>query len=111
MAEAAGYLIEAIAKAVEDARKSAAAPQTVARPAPAGGGLVPARVVASRGATARQGDVAARDATGASTPAEPPRPFGLLAAFRAGEGLLSGFILAEALSPPVALRGESPRPR
>jgi hypothetical protein len=109
VAEAAGYLIEALAKAVDDARKRSPSPsQAPSLPARA---PMPAKPVASRGDTARRGDTAARDAREVSAPAEPPRPFGLLSAFRVGENLLSGFILAEALSPPIALRTETTKPR
>jgi hypothetical protein len=109
VAEATGYLIDALAKAVEEARKRSA-PPPVAPSLPART-PVPAKPVASRGDVARQSDAAARDSREVSAPAEPPRPFGLLGAFRVGQSLLSGFILAEALSPPIALRTEMTKPR
>lgn len=109
MADAAGYLIEALAKAVDDARKRSGVPP--AAPSLPARAPTPARPVASRGDVARQGDAAARDSREAPAPVDPPRPFGLLGAFRVGESLLSGFILAEALSPPIALRTEMTKPR
>jgi hypothetical protein len=109
MDEAAGFLVEAIAKTVAEARKrqerAAAALAPLAPRAPAGTGGIPGappKAVPVR--AARTADIPPRREEPSPPADEPRRAPDLLQAFRGGPSLIGAFILAEALAPPIALR-------
>jgi hypothetical protein len=104
MDSVAGFLIDALAKAVEDSRKKGTATGASAALARTSGG---SRQVAG-GPTSPRGASGQVAAPRPAAPA-PERAGGfhharLLRAFRPGAGLLAAFVLAEAISPPLALR-------
>jgi hypothetical protein len=96
-----------LAKAVREAREKAAA-QQAAMAAAAQAARLPSRQPppsrpAPRAPAARDGQSAARPVTAPAVDAG-VRKQRLLGAFKPGPSLLSAFVLAEALSPPLALR-------